>query len=213
MAGGRFHFKFQVSGFRVEVAGCRAEVRFQVSRLKVQGLFQGFKESGFRLQGCRVVGFRFHVAVLQGCRFQVSGFSFRFKVSGFRVQSFRFQSLRFVFCFPLPLTSSPSSSSSPSYVLTCTPRSNSPDSGRDGETPPACNGASSLSQFCRPFLHTKKKLVRKDSSFLVGVLEVRRSGLAVEERMEVVVEHAESKVLPSGQSHVFHKCTIVVPVS
>ena len=59
----------------------------------------------------------------------------------------------------------------------------------------------------------EKKLVRKDSSFLVGVLEVRRSGLAVEERMEVVVEHAESKVLPSGQSPVFHKCTIVVPVS
>ena len=211
MAGGRFHFKFQVSGFRVEVAGCRAEVRFQVSRLKVQGLFQGFKESGFRLQGCRVVGFRFHVAVLQGCRFQVSGFSFRFKVSRFRVQSFRFQSFRFVSClssppslFPLLLLP---------LLLTCTPRSNSPDSGRDGETPPACNGASSLSQFCRPFLHTKKKLVRKDSSFLVGVLEVRRSGLAVEERMEVVVEHAESKVLPSGQSHVFHKCTIVVPVS
>ena len=219
MAGGRFHFRFQVSGFRVEVAGCRSEVRFQVSRLRVQGLFQGFKESGFRLQGCRVVGFRFHVAVLQGCRFQVSGFSFRFKVSGFLVQGSEFQISEFQVCFLLssppyvPLPPPPPPPPPPTYVLTCTPRSNSPDSGRDGETPPACNGASSLSQFCRPFLHTKKKLVRKDSSFLVGVLEVRRSGLAVEERMEVVVEHAESKVLPSGQSHVFHKCTIVVPVS
>ena len=107
MAGGRFHFRFQVSGFRVEVAGCRSEVRFQVSRLKVQGLFQGFKESGFRLQGCRVVGFRFHVAVLQGCRFQVSGFSFRFKVSGFLVQGSEFQISEFQVCFLL---------SSPPYV-------------------------------------------------------------------------------------------------
>ena len=108
MAGGRFHFKFQVSGFRVEVAGCRAEVRFQVSRLRVQGLFQGFKESGFRLQGCRVVGFRFHVAVLQGCRFQVSGFSFRFKVSGFLVQGSEFQISEFEVCFLL---------SSPPYLF------------------------------------------------------------------------------------------------
>ena len=107
MAGGRFHFRFQVSGFRVEVAGCRSEVRFQVSRLRVQGLFQGFKESGFRLQGCRVVGFRFQVAELQGCRFQVSGFSFRFKVSGFLVQGSEFQISEFQVCFLL---------SSPPYV-------------------------------------------------------------------------------------------------
>ena len=37
--------------------------------------------------------------------------------------------------------------------------------------------------------------------------------LPVEARMKVVVQHVESKVLPSGQLHIFHKCTIAISVS